>query len=437
MPRLMASQPRAGFFYANLERWQKHNQSATTVEGEQMTQSANDADASNAEGFGCCANVREQLQLKTEELVRLLSNTQVDQKIQEINYIKQELHKISPFRAEPVDCVVWVKQSEVVSNDYNPNSVAPPEMELLRVSIFEDGYTQPIVSWNRGDAFEVVDGFHRNRVGRECVEVKDRIHGYLPLSVINDDKTDKTNRIASTIRHNRARGKHAVSAMSDIVVELKRRNWTNEKISKELGMDQDEILRLCQITGLAELFSDQQFSSSWDVEGHVTEDDFEQLDDDISQYEEETKSTRTVNTSDENRVFHTYEKWECHKAGFYATTVPGLTKQRGMNMYRDFLSDLEQFESALKGVTSEWKYSCEHYLTNSAMNRIAWLGQASMCYATGVPASYRAGFGLLTEKQQQEANLLALKYLNQWLTKNGLKALSMDEAITERQSEIY
>ncbi len=186
-------------------------------------------------------------------------------KIEAINQLKIMLHQISPFHGEPVDCVIWVKGEEIVSNDYNPNTVAPPEMELLKVSILEDGYTQPIVTYKDSDRREVVDGFHRNRVGKECKEVQERIKGYLPVVTINESQADKGDRIASTIRHNRARGKHRVEAMSEIVVELKRRNWSDEKIAKNLGMDADEVLRLCQITGMAELFKDADFSKSWDI----------------------------------------------------------------------------------------------------------------------------------------------------------------------------
>lgn len=193
------------------------------------------------------------------------------EKVSAINGIKRALHKISPFASEPVDCVTWVLAENVQSNDYNPNSVAPPEMELLKVSILEDGYTQPIVTFKTDTVNEVVDGFHRNRVGKECPEVARRIHGYLPVVEINAERTDKGDRIAATIRHNRARGKHKVEAMSDIVIELKRRNWSDDKIAKNLGMDADEVLRLCQITGLAEMFKDQDFSKSWDVEDFVEE----------------------------------------------------------------------------------------------------------------------------------------------------------------------
>lgn len=182
-----------------------------------------------------------------------------------LNEARRMLHESGPFKAEPVDCILWVQSDDVFANDYNPNSVAPPEMELLRLSILQDGYTQPIVSWENNGVREVVDGFHRNRVGKECLEVRERIKGYLPVTTINQDRLAKADRIASTIRHNRARGKHAVSAMSDIVIELKRRNWSDQKIGKELGMDPDEVLRLSQISGLAEMFQDGQFAEAWEA----------------------------------------------------------------------------------------------------------------------------------------------------------------------------
>lgn len=186
-------------------------------------------------------------------------------KIGVINTLRLQLHAKSPFRSEPVDCVLWVPTEDVRANDYNPNSVAPPEMLLLQHSIAEDGYTQPVVTWAADESLEVVDGFHRNRVARESTAVRKRVKGHLPVVVINADRQDRSDRIAATIRHNRARGKHQVQAMSDIVIELKRRNWSDEKIGRELGMDPDEVLRLCQITGLVDVFSDQQFSQAWDI----------------------------------------------------------------------------------------------------------------------------------------------------------------------------
>lgn len=359
------------------------------------------------------------------------------QQVEELNTARRMMHEAGPFSREPVDCVQWVHTENIQANDYNPNSVAPPEMELLRLSILEDGYTQPVVAWRRDTHHEVVDGFHRNRVGRECMEVRSRIRGYLPLAVINTEREDRGDRIASTIRHNRARGKHAVAAMSEIVVELKRRNWTDEKIGRELGMDQDEILRLCQISGLAELFSDQEFSKSWDVEGSVTEADFRELTDNIETYGDETENFRTVNTSDEGRVFHTYDKWECHKAGFYATTKDGMSKADCESAMRDLLADVPRFKKALAGVISEWPNSCEHYLTNAAMNRIAWLGQAAACALRGIPSSYRGGWSLLTPSQQEAANTIALEALNSWLAAHGRPEVTIEQAIPDRQSEIY
>lgn len=205
--------------------------------------------------------------INIEELKqKLILIKSIEERTELINEIKLMLKEVSYFKAEPVECVQWVKQELVIANDYNPNSVAPPEMQLLHTSIQEDGYTQPIVVWQHDGIYEVVDGFHRNRVGKECTDIKERIHGYLPVVVINGDRQDKGDRIASTIRHNRARGKHKVEAMSDIVIELKRRNWSDTKIAKELGMDADEVLRLTQITGLAEMFADKEFSQAWEVD---------------------------------------------------------------------------------------------------------------------------------------------------------------------------
>lgn len=375
---------------------------------------------------------------RAKELFRELEAQPEESRVELLNELRQELHRYSPFASEPVDCVVWVPSDEVTANDYNPNTVAPPEMRLLERSIQQDGYTQPIVAYPVNSHYEVVDGFHRNRVGKESKSVRKRLKGYLPLTIINAEREDRKDRIAATIRHNRARGKHRVDAMSDIVVELKRRNWTDERIGRELGMDPDEILRLMQISGLADLFSDTEFSKSWDVEGEVNEADFRELTDDVSTYGEEVEGFRSVNTSDEDRIFHTHDKWECHKAGFYATTKEGMTKDECETAYRDFLADTEGFAVALQGVITEWKHSCEHYLTNKAMNRIAWLGQASACYALQIPAVFRGGFHLLTEEQQGKANETALEYLNRWLEANGRAAVTMEEATSgERQSDIY
>lgn len=209
-----------------------------------------------------------------KEIFRLIPHwlevLDLDSKVEALNEIRALLHSLSPFNDEPVDLVYWVKNENVVANDYNPNSVAPPEMRLLERSIDADGYTQPIVSFPRegeGEGVvEVVDGFHRHRVGKESEIVSQRIKGYLPVVKIKESQEGRNDRIASTIRHNRARGKHKVDSMSEIVIELKRRNWSDKKIGKELGMDKDEVLRLTQIQGLAEMFQDKDFSEAWRAE---------------------------------------------------------------------------------------------------------------------------------------------------------------------------
>jgi hypothetical protein len=307
-------------------------------------------------------------------------------------------------------------------------------MELLEVSIVNDGYTQPIVTWPREDKMEVIDGFHRNRVGKESKLVKERIKGFLPTVIIRKEQSDKNDRIASTIRHNRARGKHQVDAMSEIVIELKNRNWSNERISKQLGMDQEEVLRLCQISGLEYLFTDNDFSKAWESSEIV--ENYEILSDEID--EEYFDKYRIPNEADSNRIFHTYDKLECHKAGFYKSQAEGMTKVEAEKAYSEFLSDDNRFKEALKGVITEWKHSCEHYLTNSSMNRIAWLGQAAMCYTTGVPSVFCSGFNLLSEDQQKRANEIALEALNEWLANNERNELSMNEALSiGRQTELY
>lgn len=205
-------------------------------------------------------------QFEIAALADYIAGLSLDEKIDALNLCRRTLHAVSPFASEPVDCVQWVAADTVSANDYNPNSVAPPEMELLRLSIIADGYTQPIVAMENETGSEVVDGFHRNRVGKECADVRERVHGYLPVVHINIDRQDKGDRMAATIRHNRARGKHKVDSMAEIVMDLKRRRWSDEKIARELGMEPDEVLRLCQVTGLAELFADKEFSEAWEAD---------------------------------------------------------------------------------------------------------------------------------------------------------------------------
>ena len=364
-----------------------------------------------------------------------LENLSFDEKVEAVNQLREAIHKHSPFKNEPVDFVKWVKNDNVVANDYNPNKVAPPEMELLEISIINDGYTQPIVTWDNPEKgkIEVIDGFHRNRVGKESKLVNKRINGYLPIVNIRTEQSEKNDRIASTIRHNRARGKHQVNAMSEIVIELKNRNWSNERIAKQLGMDEEEVLRLCQISGLEHLFGNQDFSNAW--ESSDTQHEFEPISDNV---EDEMGLYKIPNEADADRIFHTYDKWECHKAGFYKSKKEGWTAEQCHNEYKKVLTNLELFEEVLKKVITEWVHSCEHYLTNKAMNRIAWLGQACVCYYSGVPSSYSGAWFELSEEEQEAANALALKYLNIWLDNHNMSKLALEQAISiNRQTELY
>lgn len=166
--------------------------------------------------------------------------------------------------SSPVYNVRAVPIDQVVSNDYNPNKVAPPEMRLLELSIWEDGYTQPIVTFydSEKSVYIVVDGFHRYSVMKTSKRIFEREHGMLPIVTIEKEIGE---RIASTIRHNRARGTHNVDLMSNIVAELHQIGKSDAWISKKLGMDADEVLRLKQVGGLADLFRNNEFSKSWSV----------------------------------------------------------------------------------------------------------------------------------------------------------------------------
>lgn len=185
-----------------------------------------------------------------------------DAKVAALNQARTALHGVSPLREHPCDLILWVPADSVEANDYNPNTVASPEMELLERSIEADGYTQPVVTWVDCDRRETVDGFHRGEVGRNSKSVRATTMGYLPVTTVR--RTTKSDRMASTIRHNRARGKHQISSMCEIVRDLAKRNWSDKKIANELGMDPDEVLRLKQISGLAELFADRDFSEAWE-----------------------------------------------------------------------------------------------------------------------------------------------------------------------------
>lgn len=162
----------------------------------------------------------------------------------------------------PVYSVKRVHESKIRANAYNPNAVAPPEMKLLELSIWEDGYTMPIVCYyiENEDVYEIVDGYHRYTTLKTSKRIYEREEGFLPVVVINKDIS---NRMASTIRHNRARGSHSIELMSSIVSDLVESGMGDAWIIKHIGMDKDELLRLKQITGLASLFNDQEFSEGF------------------------------------------------------------------------------------------------------------------------------------------------------------------------------
>lgn len=195
------------------------------------------------------------------QLKRILDPMKLKEKVEALNRIRKALNEISPF-SDPVDLVQWIPDENVQANDYNPNKVAPIEMDLLHTSIEKDGFTQPIVAYYLGNGqYEIVDGFHRNRIGKNYPDIAKRMHGYLPLSIIYKPLDE---RIGSTIRHNRARGTHQIRSMSDIVISLTKMGWSDEKISENLGMEVDEILRLKQVSGLKEAFQNHVFSKSWE-----------------------------------------------------------------------------------------------------------------------------------------------------------------------------
>lgn len=189
---------------------------------------------------------------------------QAEDKIGFLNTVREWVFEVSPMRAQPVDFVRWVPVEKVECNDYNPNAVAKTEMKLLLHSIESDGFTQPIVvMWNSEHAkYTVVDGFHRYTVCRENEEIKRRCLGHVPIVVLDKDIAE---RMASTVRHNRARGKHSIAGMANLVFLMCEEGRTDSEICKDLGMEPDEILRLKHITGFSKLFENVEYRKSWET----------------------------------------------------------------------------------------------------------------------------------------------------------------------------
>jgi len=203
---------------------------------------------------------------KAKELAGLINAiSDREEKIKALNQARSILHEISPLKHHPVDYVHWQKSENVEANEYNPNTVAPPEMKLLIRSIEEDGYTMPIVTFPDTDTIRIVDGFHRRKAERISNIIHESTFGYIPVSTIRPEKRDISDRIASTIRHNRARGTHNIDLMVNIVAELTEAGMGNDWIMKHIGMDADELLRLKQISGIAALFKDHAYSRAWEV----------------------------------------------------------------------------------------------------------------------------------------------------------------------------
>jgi ParB-like chromosome segregation protein Spo0J len=179
-----------------------------------------------------------------------------------INELRDFLHGFSPLAGQPVDNVQWVPLEKVTPNDYNPNSVAKIEMKLLYTSIAHDGYTQPVVTIydEENDQYVIVDGFHRYFVCKNNPDIFARSKGLLPVVVIDKSIND---RMASTIRHNRARGKHSVDGMANMVFQMLDNGWDEAAICNELGMEPEEVLRLKHITGFSKLFKDVEYKRAW------------------------------------------------------------------------------------------------------------------------------------------------------------------------------
>lgn len=189
---------------------------------------------------------------------------EAEDKVAFLEEVREFIHQISPLKSQPIDRVRWVDIEKVQANDYNPNSVAKTEMRLLYTSISHDGYTQPIVTVydEEKDKYIIVDGFHRYFTCKSYKDILERNHGKLPIVVIEKDIND---RMASTIRHNRARGKHSISGMSNIVFEMLDNGWSDTDILEELGMEAEELIRLKHITGFSKLFEDIEYKKAWEL----------------------------------------------------------------------------------------------------------------------------------------------------------------------------
>lgn len=206
--------------------------------------------------------VNKDFETRIKEICEQIELLPLDGRIEALNYVRQKLHEVSPFKNEPCDLVRWIKAGRIKANEYNPNRVARPEMELLFVSMREDGITMATVGMENGDGFEIVDGFHRKETITGRREIADRVFGYVPVSTI-EKPVDQ--RMASTIRHNRARGKHGVEPMAAIIAALVAKGWDDSRIAAHLGMETEEVLRLKQVEGIAAVMANKNYDRAWEV----------------------------------------------------------------------------------------------------------------------------------------------------------------------------
>tara|TARA_R110001632_G_scaffold71745_1_gene166295 strand:- start:1031 stop:1684 length:654 start_codon:yes stop_codon:yes gene_type:complete len=200
-----------------------------------------------------------------KQLIKALS---IEDNIQLIEEIKEVLHKNSVLNTQPINRIKWVKIEEVTPNDYNPNSVAKKEMGLLYTSIKQDGYTQPIVTIFDPEQkmYVIVDGFHRYYTAKTNEDILSRNKGYIPIVVIEKDIND---RMASTVRHNRARGMHSVTGMSSMVFQMLENGWDDEDICNEIGVGIEELIKLKHITGFSKLFADAEYNKAWETTNQI------------------------------------------------------------------------------------------------------------------------------------------------------------------------
>lgn len=200
----------------------------------------------------------------TSALCAAIARLPLSDRVDALNAARAALHEVSPFAAEPVDCVLWVPAEQVQANGWNPNRCAPPEMVALRHSVAKYGYTMPIVTSETDGVLTVTDGFHRKRVGTEDEEIRVRTHGYLPVSVLAE--MSRQDQISATILHNKARGEHSVEKEIAIVAELDQAGWSPEELSRGLVKSNEELIRLRQNGGVASLLANNRYDKAWDWE---------------------------------------------------------------------------------------------------------------------------------------------------------------------------